>query len=117
VSHVDLGYDNDEGLCVISVDSDLVFEGFEITAFGSEYESADTQFAVWVQDERVLTRRPEPLLVSFLSDIVSDRKFVLDGESKTAKVSLDKAQQVKLAKVAREIERELPNAPLGGYNE
>lgn len=114
MSHVDLQYDADSGLCVVSVDSDLVFDGFEITAFGSDYPNADTMFALWVGDERVETRRPEPLLVDFLADIVGDREFRLDGKTKTATVSLDKAQQVKMAKVAREIESALEQSPLGG---
>lgn len=114
MSHVDLQYDNEGGLCIVSVDSDLVFDGFEITAFGSDYPDADTMFAVWVGDKRVETLRPEPLLVSFLSDIVRDQQFILSGKSKTAKVSLDKDQQVKMAKVAREIDSALEHSPLGG---
>jgi hypothetical protein len=108
------GYDTANGCQILRFESHDAKDGIEITAFGADDEMANTMFAVWVGDDRVLTRRPEPLLVEFVGNIVEDGMFILEvGDIIKKKIRLDEKRREHLAEVQSELKDGLENAPLG----
>jgi hypothetical protein len=89
-------------------------EGIELRAFGADEEMANTMFAVFAGDERILTRHPEPLLVDFVADIVQAGAFTMEVKGHPPQeVSLDDDQQHQMARVELHLERGLKDAPFG----
>lgn len=58
-------------------------DSFRFDTIGHDDEIADTMFALYVNDERVITQRPEQMLVNFVDDIIKHGALmILDGTEK-----------------------------------
>lgn len=108
------GYDKTHDRPILRLESDKAVEGIELRAFGADDEMANTMFAVFAGDERIMTRHPEPLLVDFVADIVQSGAFTMEVEGHPMQeVSLDEDQQHQMARVERYLEEGLKDAPFG----
>jgi hypothetical protein len=112
MSDISFSYDHDWGLHVVVVPEGIDRTDVEFTAFGSEYEDANTMFAVKIEGERVYTTRPESILVWFFSEIVGERMYLLESGESVNLVSLPLEEQIEMAKMTREIKRGMKDSPL-----
>lgn len=89
--------------------ADISFE-----AFGADDEEANTQLAIYADDRRVVTKRPEPLLVTYLRGLIEAKEYVVsvDGEhTEVVELSDEEVEQMKV--IADEVQEGLKSAPLG----
>lgn len=102
-------WDEDHDRPALDLD-DIAKDGIEFQAFGSDYDNVDTMFAIFADGERILTTRPEPLLISFLEDIIEESAFTMYAGEKPFRVNLDKGRREKLAEIVEHLKN--ANAPL-----
>lgn len=108
------GYQNGTGLPVLRLEDEAALDGVEFTAFGADDHMANTMLTVEAGGERLITRRPEPLLVEFVDLIATERCFVLQVGEESKRVVLTEEQQDHIEEIAEELDEGLENAPLGG---
>lgn len=103
------GWDTEHERPILRLESDKAKEGIEMQAFGSDYEKADTLFAVFADGERILTRRPEPLLVTYVRGMAEAESFTLVVSETSYEVTLDADRQERLETIADHLEDGLKN--------
>lgn len=107
------GHDPSSGRKILRLEDEKALEGLEFRAFGSDYPEADTLFTVWVDGERVLTKRPEPVMIEWLEWILDDREFILEVMHHSPKVvTFDDDRVEKFEAMVRELEKGLKDAPI-----
>lgn len=108
------GWDSENSRPILRFDSEKALDGIELRAFGSEYEEADTMFAVFAGEERILTLRPEPLLLRLIGDIIEKGSFTMEVRGNPAQeVTVDDDRIDQLQAVRDELKEGLEHAPLG----
>ena len=108
------GWDRTHDRPLLNLESEEAMDGIELRAFGSEYEDVNITFAVFAGENRIYTKRPEPLLVDFIADIVQAEAFTMQvKDHPPQEVSLDIEQVHQMARVEYELEKGLKDAPFG----
>jgi len=107
------GWDADAGRPLLRLDRDKVGEGIRFTSLGADDEMANTMFALLVDGEREMSRRPEPLLVTYISLIAHAESFTLSLNGKPHRVDFGEDRKEKLERLRDDLEDGLKDAPLG----
>lgn len=99
------GWDKEHDRPFLRLETEKALEvGIEIRAFGADDCMADTLFAVFAGDERLLTRRPEPLLVKYVEDIAESAGLTLIVEGHPSQgIELTESQQETMRDVAAKL--------------
>lgn len=88
----------------LTLESEKAKDGIEIQAFGADDEMANTMFAVFAGDERLLVRRPEPVLNGFVESIIERGAFTLVIGDDWFKVELDDERKERLKTVKQHLD-------------
>jgi hypothetical protein len=107
-------WDEENDRPAIHLEDEAAADGISMRAFGADDEVANTMFIIFAGDKHLVTKRPEPLLVEFVEDIVEHEAFTLEVEGHGEwEVTLNEDQKDKLSKVVEALEEGLDDAPLG----
>lgn len=102
------------GVPLLKLDCDKVGSGVKFTTIGADDEMANTLFVLKVDGEREETRRPEPMLVTYLDMLLMAEEYTIqfvDGTTKNVQFKEKELHGIKETKA--EVKAGLENAPLG----
>jgi hypothetical protein len=89
-------------------------DGIELRAFGADDEEANTMFAIFAGEQRLHLQYPEPLLITFINDIIEREAFTLTaGSEGSQRVAVDEQRKEQLSELIKKLEQGLEDAPLG----
>jgi hypothetical protein len=107
-------WDMDYDRPLLALGRDKVGGEVRFEAFGADDDQANTQLAIYADDKLVRTKRPEPLLITYLRGLIEAEEYVLsiDGEEPQV-IELSESEVERMKVVADEVQEGLENAPLG----
>lgn len=108
------GWDRDEERPTLMLETDKVGSKVEFEAMGYEDDMANTMFLVTYDDSRMVVRRPEPMLVTFLRLLLKAEEYELWlNDSSPEVIKLDDEQLASIEETMNRLKDVMADSPLG----